>query len=83
VNAGLFNVRTRSLNSALYWASQMLAAWLFGQIFLDLHSLSRPARAKIGFLILAVTFTIAWGLGLYLQIGAFVNPSHPPLWLMM
>lgn len=69
VNGALFTTRTRGLNSALYWAMQMIAAYLFGDIFLDLQSLSRRKRAIYGFFILAMMFTLAWGVGLYLQIG--------------
>mmetsp|Transcript_13398 Transcript_13398/g.22029 ORF Transcript_13398/g.22029 Transcript_13398/m.22029 type:complete len:450 (-) Transcript_13398:38-1387(-) len=31
-NAQQFNVRTRGLNSAIFWSAQMLAAWGFGKI---------------------------------------------------
>eukprot|EP00123_Amoebidium_parasiticum_P017372 comp23823_c0_seq2/m.41523 comp23823_c0_seq2/g.41523 ORF comp23823_c0_seq2/g.41523 comp23823_c0_seq2/m.41523 type:complete len:469 (-) comp23823_c0_seq2:632-2038(-) len=69
VNGALFTIRARGLNSALYWASQMLGAFLFGKMFLDQPSMSRKKRATLGGMILAVFFTVAWGLGCYLQLG--------------
>lgn len=66
VNGAYFNIRTRSLNSLLYWLSQMIGALLFGQT-LDLKWFSRPVRARINyFLLLAVTMGI-WGGGYAFQ----------------
>jgi Na+/proline symporter len=47
VNGLTFNIRTRSLNGALYWMAQMVGGLLIGLI-LDLPFLNRPTRAKIG-----------------------------------
>ena len=66
VNGAHFNIRTRSLNSLLYWMSQMIGAFLFG-VLLDLKFLSRPARAKMNLILLfAITMAI-WGGGYSFQ----------------
>ena len=31
-NGSQFNIRTRGLNSAIFWGAQMLASWLFGKV---------------------------------------------------
>lgn len=66
VNLAYFNVRTRALNSLLYWLMQMVGAFVFGQL-LDMKGLSRQWRAKINFgILLAVTMAI-WGGGYAFQ----------------
>lgn len=66
VNGAYFDIRTRSLNSLLYWLSQMIGALVFGQT-LDMKWFSRPVRAKINFLLLmAITMGI-WGGGYAFQ----------------
>lgn len=66
VNLAYFTVRTRALNSLLYWLMQMAGAFVFGQL-LDLRCLSRPMRAKLNFgLLLAITLGI-WGGGYAFQ----------------
>jgi MFS family permease len=66
VNGAYFNIRTRSLNSILYWLSQMIGAFIFGQT-LDMKWFSRPMRARINFgLLFAITMGI-WGGGLVFQ----------------
>lgn len=67
-NAGRFNIRTRSLNSLLYWLSQMFGAIIFGSI-LDLKCFRRSTRAKIGYIILTVISLAIWGGGLKFQLG--------------
>ncbi|KAL4738522.1 major facilitator superfamily domain-containing protein [Aspergillus similis] len=62
VNGMTFNIRTRSLNSALYWLAQMLGGLVMGLI-LDIPVLTRPARARAGWLFLAVTGLAIWGGG--------------------
>ena len=57
VNLAKFTIRTRSLNSVLYWGSQMLGAAIFGSA-LDIKALSRPMRAKAG---LVALFMITMG----------------------
>ncbi|KAL4940512.1 hypothetical protein BDV06DRAFT_18996 [Aspergillus oleicola] len=66
VNGSYFNIRTRSLNSILYWGMQMVGAFVFGLI-LDLKWLKRPARARLAWAILfSVTMGI-WGGGYAFQ----------------
>ncbi|CAK9437881.1 uncharacterized protein LODBEIA_P22590 [Lodderomyces beijingensis] len=67
VNHGMFNLRTRSLNSLLYWFAQMVGAIILGFI-LDLKYLRRSMRAKIGWGILFVTGLAIWGGGLKFQL---------------
>ncbi|KOS17471.1 UNC93-like protein [Escovopsis weberi] len=50
VNGLTFDIRTRSLNSALYWIAQMFGGFLIGTL-LDLPSLDRPRRARLGWAI--------------------------------
>jgi hypothetical protein len=66
VNLAYFNVRTRALNSLLYWLMQMVGAFIFGQL-LDLKGLSRQWRAKLNYgILLAVTMGV-WGGGYAFQ----------------
>lgn len=66
VNLAYFTVRTRALNSLLYWLMQMVGAFIFGQL-LDLKYFSRPTRAKINFgILIAITLGI-WGGGYAFQ----------------
>lgn len=62
VNGLTFNIRTRSLNGALYWIAQMLGGLLIGLI-LDLPWLDRTARARLGWAVVLVTGMAIWGGG--------------------
>jgi MFS family permease len=66
VNGFTFNIRTRSLNGALYWIAQMLGGLLIG-VLLDLPFLSRPNRAKLGWVVLFVCGMSIWGGGYAFQ----------------
>jgi hypothetical protein len=66
VNGMTFNIRTRSLNGALYWMAQMLGGLLIG-VILDLPFLGRPARANLGWVVLFVTGMSIWGGGYAFQ----------------
>ena len=46
VNLARFDIRTRALNSALYWMSQIIGAAVFGYA-LDISAISRSLRAKL------------------------------------
>lgn len=62
VNAAYHNVRTRSLDSLLYWTAQIVAAGVFGYA-LDIEKIRRSTRAKITWgVLLVLTFSI-WGGG--------------------
>ncbi|KAK9675158.1 hypothetical protein K7432_018670 [Basidiobolus ranarum] len=75
VNEVLFNVRTRSFNSAFYWASQMVGAYGMG-ILLDNARLNRRTRAIYGLAVVAVLNTITWGGGLASQLN-YTRENHP------
>ncbi|KAK5995449.1 hypothetical protein PT974_03856 [Cladobotryum mycophilum] len=66
VNGLTFNIRTRSLNSALYWIAQMFGGLFIG-VALDLPWLDRPGRARLGWAILFVTGMAIWGGGYQFQ----------------
>lgn len=53
VNGMTFNIRTRSLNGALYWIAQMFGGLLMG-LLLDLSFLDRRQRARLGWLALFI-----------------------------
>jgi len=64
-NGHQFNVRTRGLNSALFWLAQMLAAWIFGGV---LDGAGTP-RLRAGRGLTIVAFGAATSLGLALHLG--------------
>lgn len=66
VNGLTFNIRTRSLNGALYWIAQMLGGLLIGLI-LDMPWLDRAKRARIGWAFVLVTGMVIWGGGYAFQ----------------
>ncbi|GLI81568.1 hypothetical protein PoHVEF18_009953 [Penicillium ochrochloron] len=66
VNGMTFNIRTRSLNGALYWIAQMLGGLIMGLI-LDMPGFKRPMRARIGWGFLFVTGMAIWGGGYAFQ----------------
>jgi MFS family permease len=66
VNGMTFNIRTRSLNGALYWIAQMLGGLIMGLI-LDMPGFNRPMRARIGWGFLFVTGMAIWGGGYAFQ----------------
>lgn len=67
VNGGSFTLRARSLNSALYWAAQMLGGAAIGLI-LDMPWFNRPKRALCGWTFVFVTGNIIMGGGLAYQL---------------
>ncbi|KAK2788432.1 hypothetical protein FQN53_003578 [Emmonsiellopsis sp. PD_33] len=67
VNGTTFNIRTRSLNSALYWMAQMFGGLVMG-LLLDLGSLNRRQRAWAGWVVLMVTGMAIWGGGYAFQV---------------
>ncbi|KAL1922746.1 uncharacterized protein VTP21DRAFT_9122 [Calcarisporiella thermophila] len=54
-NGTFFNVRTRALNSALYWMAQIVGSIIFG-LFLDTNRFNRRTRAFLGLAIVIVSF---------------------------
>lgn len=67
-NAGRFNLRTRSLNSLLYWLAQMLGAGAIGYL-LDWTRFRRSTRARAGLVIISVLTAAIWGGGLKFEQG--------------
>ena len=61
-NGAKFNVRTRSLNSVLYYISQIIAAYIFGYT-LDISGIRRSVKAKAVWVVLAVLTFAIWGGG--------------------
>lgn len=68
VNAAYFNVRTRSLNSFLYWFAQILAAIILGPL-LDMKYFRRSVRAKASLVLLLIITMAIWGGGYAWQKG--------------
>ncbi|OWB52915.1 hypothetical protein B5S27_g4498 [[Candida] boidinii] len=61
-NTTSFNIRTRSLNSLLFWFMQMIGSFVVG-FMLDLPFLKRKTRGLLGWgFVFCVTFII-WGCG--------------------
>lgn len=66
VNLPQFNLRTRSLNSVLYWTAQILGASIAGQL-LDIRGVRRTTRAKGAWVALMVLTMAVWGGGYAFQ----------------
>jgi MFS family permease len=68
VNGFIFNLRTRGLNSALYWAAQMVGAILIGWI-VDNRSRWKEIgqRALVGFTVLTISVNVFYSLGCVLE----------------
>ncbi|KAJ7095079.1 MFS general substrate transporter [Mycena belliarum] len=75
-NGALFNIRTRSLNSMLYWSSQVLGAMMMAFI-LDKKNVTRRTRAFIGWgVVLVLVFVVhGWGYAYqkYLSLRLFTG----------
>ena len=67
VNGKTFDIRTRSLNGALYWIAQMVGGLLIG-VILDLPMLNRRWRGVLGWTTLFVTGMAIWGGGYAFQV---------------
>ncbi|CAG9942430.1 unnamed protein product [Clonostachys rosea f. rosea IK726] len=66
-NYSYFTVRSRALNSMLFYISGFLASWLLGQ-FLDWQRFSRKTRARVGFLVLFFSVGASWIIGQAVQV---------------
>ncbi|KJK65839.1 Major Facilitator Superfamily protein [Aspergillus parasiticus SU-1] len=67
VNGMTFNIRSRSLNGALYWIAQMFGGLIMG-FLLDVPGLNRQWRARVNWLFLFVTGMAIWGGGYAFQL---------------
>jgi len=68
VNGFIFTLRTRGLNSAMYWASQMVGAIVIGKL-LDNSKKTTRVRAMAGLVIIAIFVHSVYCLGCYLEYG--------------
>ncbi|KAF9948024.1 hypothetical protein BGZ72_010002 [Mortierella alpina] len=62
-----FNIRTRSLNSLIFWVAQIIGALVIGYL-LDRIPVKRPKRAKLGLLFIALLFMATWIAALMMQL---------------
>ncbi|KAF9937547.1 hypothetical protein BGZ67_001115 [Mortierella alpina] len=62
-----FNIRTRSLNSILFWVAQIIGALVIGYL-LDRMPMRRPRRAMLGLFIIALLFMATWIGALMMQL---------------
>ncbi|PHH83059.1 hypothetical protein CDD82_3717 [Ophiocordyceps australis] len=67
VNGQTFNIRTRSLNGALYWLAQMLGGLFIGLV-LDMPCLSLRGRARLAWLVVFLVGMAVWGGGYRFQL---------------
>ncbi|KAJ2641711.1 hypothetical protein GGF44_001997, partial [Coemansia sp. RSA 1694] len=66
-NGALFTLRTRGLNSMLYWAAQMAAAYAVSFLH-DRDSLSRKQRGLLSLGVLAILCNAMWALTMVMQL---------------
>ncbi|KAF1999988.1 MFS general substrate transporter [Amniculicola lignicola CBS 123094] len=66
VNGAYFNIRTRALNSVVYYLCQILGAYVFGYA-LDFKGVSRTVRAKVAWAALFAIIMAVWGGGYAFQ----------------
>ncbi|KAJ1958921.1 hypothetical protein GGI12_004613 [Dipsacomyces acuminosporus] len=73
-NGSIFTIRTRGLNSMIYWASQMAAA--YGISFLhDREAISRRQRGILSLAIVTVLANVMWGCTLIIQLRYTHGPT--------
>lgn len=80
-NRYIFNIRTRGLNSALYWGSQMFGSLVIGKV-LDYKKASTKTRGLYGLSLVGLVMNVAFGLGAiiqYLYLGGFEKDMFPPI----
>jgi len=73
-NGAQFNVRTRGLNSSLFWAAQMMAAWRFGMVLDAPHS--ALTRAKTGMAIVLSSVIVSLGLAIAINLLGHCPDGH-------
>ncbi|KAF0712720.1 Aste57867_4706 [Aphanomyces stellatus] len=66
-NQAFFNKRTQGFNSAFYWGSQMLGAYLVGK-FLDRPG-QKKTKALFSILLLALLIVFMWAAALWIQLS--------------
>ncbi|KAJ2491809.1 hypothetical protein IWW37_002008 [Coemansia sp. RSA 2050] len=65
-NGSIFTLRTRGLNSMLYWASQMAAAYAISFLH-DYRAISRRQRGIYSLVLLTILANVMWGCTLIVQ----------------
>ncbi|KIJ24610.1 hypothetical protein M422DRAFT_39088 [Sphaerobolus stellatus SS14] len=75
VNGATFTIRSRSLNSALYWLAQVFGGLFIGFV-LDIPSLRRSNRAKVGWVITFVLTFAIYGGGFAFQKWTNQRPKN-------
>ncbi|GAA6037683.1 hypothetical protein JCM8097_002283 [Rhodosporidiobolus ruineniae] len=73
-NGALFTLRTRSLNSLLFWLAQIFGAGIFG-VLIDLKRFRRPVRAWGGLVFLLMLNFAIYGAGYHYQKGYYRTPN--------
>jgi Major Facilitator Superfamily len=76
MNAFYFSLRTRSLNSLIYWLTQVLGTCFMGFI-LDNKRIGRRKRGLIGLFIVSILVLGTWAGGAAFQV-TFTRHSPPP-----
>lgn len=76
MNAFYFSLRTRSLNSLIYWLTQVLGTF-FLSLILDSSKFDRRKRGIIGTTIVSIFVMTTWAGGAAFQKG-FTRQSTPP-----
>jgi hypothetical protein len=66
-NFAYFTVRSRALNSMLFYISGFIASFFLG-LFLDLQRFKRTTRARVGFLVVSILVGTSWILGQAVQV---------------
>jgi hypothetical protein len=66
LSAYAFNLRTRSLNSVVFWGVQLPATFLFGLV-LDNKKYTRRTRGSMGLAISFIIVALSWGLTIAFQ----------------
>ncbi|KAH0478046.1 MAG: hypothetical protein KVP17_003069 [Porospora cf. gigantea B] len=67
-NNMLFNVRTRGLNSGLFWASQMLGASMLGK-FIDYPHWPMQKRGRVAWAFNVVLIIVSFGIAIILEVA--------------
>lgn len=81
INGVYFSVRTRALNSILYYFAQIIAAAILGYA-LDVQSITRTTRAKIAWSVLFSVTMIIWGLGYVFEETYTRADTKSPDWVV-
>lgn len=79
INAIYFDIKTRSLNGVVYWASQIIASIMLGYL-LDYHGLPRRTRGVVGLAVVGLICMGVWAGGVAFQLTFDRSYSNPISW---